>query len=147
MDGDGLGLDQGFHVGGDTPPRSRAHRGQDLALQLAQRLGAHTGALGGQGVGGAAQGGQLVGVGGLEEAVEAARNTEAPGRRIVDLLHLREHLAHRVAQALGRAPADGEVVSDLVQGGPLGRAGQQAGEAEQAGGFSCRMAILICDRF
>ena len=63
------------------------------------------------------QRGQFLGGGGPEEAVEAGGDAEPAGRRIVDLLKLREQLAHSVAHPLGGPPASTPSRSaDLVKG-------------------------------
>ncbi len=155
MSGDGLGLDQGFEVGRHAAAGGGAHGRHDLAFQLVQGGGPGRGALDSQGLGGAAQGGQLVGVGSQEEAVEAAGDAEPPRGRIVDLLHVRKQFAGGVAHPLGGAPANAQALGHLVEGQALGGTGEEAGEAQEAGRLfmphgwptSPWMIVGSCDRF
>jgi hypothetical protein len=104
LHGHGLGLQQGLQV-----------RRKAAALRRA----------GGQGR-------QFLGGRRLDMAVEAAGDTPAPRGRIVDLFQLRKDVAHRVAHALGRAPADADPIGHLVERQALGGTGQDAGQFKKA---------------
>ncbi len=103
MEGDGLGLQQGLQVWRQPAPRAGPHGRKHLLLDTGQGVGPGAGPQLAEIVRRGVQGGEFVGGGRLEDAVQAGGNPEPQGGRILHLLHLREGLAHGVPHPLGGA--------------------------------------------